>query len=93
LAEGIETALAVHLSTGLPSWACVSAGGLEAVILPEYVKRVIIAADNDENDRGQEAARKLAHRLLAEGRKVQIALPESAGMDWADMFIREVANV
>ena len=39
LAEGIETALAVHLRTGLPVWAAGNAGSLEVVELPETVTR------------------------------------------------------
>lgn len=82
LAEGIETALAVREATGLPAWACVSAGGLEAVELPKGVKHVLIAADGDE--RGLAAARALARRLLEEGRvRVSLAQPPE-GLDWLD---------
>ena len=35
IAEGIETALAVHLSTGKPVWAAINAGNMEKLWLPE----------------------------------------------------------
>ncbi|WP_018466600.1 toprim domain-containing protein [Calidithermus timidus] len=82
LCEGIETALAVHQATGWPAWACVSAGGLERVQLPAEAREVVIAADHDQA--GLEAARKLARRLLSEGRKVRMAVPPRAGADWLD---------
>lgn len=88
LAEGIETALALHLSLNKPCWACISAGGLEAVQLPTSIKRVIIGADNDQSGVGQQAAQTLAKRLLNEikGIQVKIIIPEHAGMDWLDVF-------
>jgi len=91
LAEGIETALAVHQAAGWPVWACVSANGLAAVELPAGVAEVLIAADHDKA--GLEAARKLARRLLSEGRRVRLATPPVAGADWLDVLneSREVA--
>lgn len=84
LCEGVETALAVREATGWPVWACVSAGGLAAVVLPAGVREVVIAADHDKA--GLEAARKLARRLLAEGRKVRLATPPVPGADWLDVL-------
>lgn len=90
LAEGIETALAVHEATGWPAWACVSATGLERVALPPEAKEVVICADHDQA--GLEAARKLAHRLLGEGRRVRLAVPPVAGKDWLDVVAGEVSR-
>ena len=83
LAEGIETALAVHQATGWPVWACVSAGGLAAVELPAEAREVVICADNDPA--GVDAANALARRLLSEGRKVRLATPPREGQDWLDV--------
>ena len=47
LCEGIETALAVHLATGKPVWAGISAGNLEKLWVPDTVREVCIYADND----------------------------------------------
>ncbi|MDW8356793.1 toprim domain-containing protein [Thermus sp.] len=84
LAEGIETALAVHEATGLPVWATVSAGGMEALLLPPGVKRVLIAADHDP--RGLEAAQNLAMRLFLKGLRTSLAVPSREGLDWADVL-------
>ncbi|TCP10889.1 putative DNA primase/helicase [Crenobacter luteus] len=85
LAEGIETALAVRLGSGLPCWAGVSAGGLERLELPETVADVHIMADHDESGTGQQAAERLAHRLLGEARRVRIHTPSAPG-DWLDVY-------
>ncbi|MEI2787456.1 MAG: toprim domain-containing protein [Steroidobacteraceae bacterium] len=47
LTEGIETALAVRLRTGKPTWAAINCGNLERIWIPEQVQRVCIYADND----------------------------------------------
>jgi putative DNA primase/helicase len=80
--EGIETALAVRLATGLPVWSTVCAGSMEKLAVPDEVRLVIICADND--NAGLKAARALARRLLAEQRRVKILTPATPGADWAD---------
>ena len=87
LTEGIETALAVRQATGWPVWACVSAGGMERVVVPPGVHEVVIAADHDRA--GVEAAEKLARRLLGEGRRVRLAVPPTPGQDWLDVVAEE----
>lgn len=82
LTEGIETALAVRRCTGLPVWATVSASGLSKVQLPDAVKTVIICADHDKP--GIDGGKKLADRLLREGRAVKLIYPDTPGADWAD---------
>ena len=84
VAEGIETALAVREATGLPAWAAVSAGGLEAWEPPPGVGEVLIAADGDE--RGVEAGKRLAKRLLVLGIAARLAVPPD-GMDWLDVLV------
>ncbi|MCW3480026.1 toprim domain-containing protein [Neisseriaceae bacterium JH1-16] len=86
LAEGIETALAVRLGSGLPCWAAVSAWGLENAALPESVTGVYIMADHDVSGTGQKAADTLARRLIGEARQVRVVIPEQAGTDWLDVY-------
>lgn len=93
LAEGIETALAVHLATGKPVWAALSAGNLERLWLPESVRKLCVYADNDANSHfdGQAFAYALARRLKKEEhrsgpRKVQVFVPKEPGTDWADVW-------
>lgn len=40
----------------LPGWAALSAPGIKSLGLPERVRDLVIALDNDENGTGQEAA-------------------------------------
>ncbi|HAT8858968.1 TPA: hypothetical protein F8A23_08725 [Legionella pneumophila] len=87
LAEGIETALSIHVATKLPVWATISAVGLEKIILPSSITEVIIAIDNDESHCGQNVSSKLATRLLAEGRKVKRIIPPKSGQDFNDLLL------
>ncbi|MCG9027370.1 DUF7146 domain-containing protein [Laribacter hongkongensis] len=86
LAEGIETALAVHQQSGLPVWACVSAFGLEHAALPDDVQDVFIFADHDRSGTGQRAGERLERRLLREGRRVRLLVPSRPDSDWLDVF-------
>ena len=86
IAEGVETALAVQLLSGAPTWSCVSAFGVETVEIPEQVTEVFIAADNDVSGTGQKAAQKLAERLTAQGRTATVIYPTSEGCDWLDVL-------
>jgi len=89
IAEGIETALAVHCATGLPVWSTSCAGGMARLVVPPAVHLVVICADHDAA--GLAAARTLARRLLAEQRRVKMLTPDTPGADWADAM-REVAH-
>jgi putative DNA primase/helicase len=87
--EGIETALAVHLTTGLPVWAAISTIGMKALVVPDVVRIVIICADHDRSGAGLDAARTLARRMLAEHRRVKILMPDTPGTDWADSLVQD----
>lgn len=93
LAEGIETALAVMTATGQPCWSCVSAGGLETVVLPPEVQGVHVWADNDASGRGLRAAERLAKRLYQENRAVYVHPPSRVGSDWLDVYVESGANL
>ena len=71
ITEGVETALAIHLSTAQPVWAALSAGNMEKLWVPDTVQRISIYADNDANSeyKGQSSAFVLAGRLKKEARK------------------------
>ncbi|MGF6095735.1 DUF7146 domain-containing protein [Pseudomonas sp. 18175] len=98
VAEGLETALAVHLATGKPIWMALNAGNLEKLWLPAQVRRVLIYADNDADGdfTGQACAYALARRLRrmsADGtpREVQVFVPKQPGSDWADVWYSKSA--
>jgi putative DNA primase/helicase len=84
VAEGIETALAVHICTGNPCWATANAGGMKAVVIPDSVRIVVICADRDASATGELAAKALARRFIGEGRRCKILMPDVVGTDWAD---------
>lgn len=92
LAEGPETALAVHMATGLPVWSCVNAYLLGQVILPADVKHVLIYADKDQTGTGQNAAIELHERLMLAGIYAAIRLPKATiprghkSVDWQDIW-------
>lgn len=93
ISEGIETGIAVHLATGKPVWAGLSAGNLEKLWLPDSVRKVCIYADNDADGdfAGQAFAFAFARRLKHEERKtgrrqVQVFVPKQSGSDWADVW-------
>jgi putative DNA primase/helicase len=86
IAEGIETALAVRQGSGLPCWAALSAWGLSHVRLPDSIRDVFVMADNDANQAGQNAARRLVKRLQDDARQVHLLIPESRDSDWLDVL-------
>lgn len=97
ITEGIETALAVHLATGLPVWAAISSVLLEKVEIPTTVKEVYIMADKDKSGAGERSAKALAYRL-ANNHKVKIVVPKmeieegKKSVDWLDVYQLEQAT-
>lgn len=83
IAEGIETALACLQQFDVPTWACVSAGVLEAFEPPAGVEHVIVFGDHDDTFTGQAAAYRLAHRLARKAIEVEVCIPPAPG-DWLD---------
>lgn len=86
VAEGIETALSVraHIFRGhgqlIPCWAAGSANAMENIAIPDHIKIVMVAGDNDNNYTGQKAAFVLANRLVVhDKRNVRVVLPRIAG--------------
>jgi putative DNA primase/helicase len=80
--EGIETGLSFMQATSIPTWAALSAAGMQALVLPPEVREVVIATDPDSV--GIKAARLAAHRWHAEGRGVRIIKPPQ-GLDFNDL--------
>jgi putative DNA primase/helicase len=86
VAEGIETALAAGLGSGLPVVAAYSSICLAAYRWHKDVKRLVVFADHDVNGTGQTAANKLAGRAQSAGLAVQVLMPSTPGTDWADVY-------
>jgi phage/plasmid primase-like uncharacterized protein len=86
VAEGIETALSAMQVVGVPTWAALSANGIEMLIMPRIVRSIVILADHDANGRGVRAARMAVQRWLAERRQVRVAVPARVGTDFNDVL-------
>ena len=82
--EGIESTASAMKLLGLPAWAALSAPNLRHIELPELVRRVVIAADNDSP--GIAAANAAADRFRREGRAVLIVKPEQV-KDFNDVLL------
>ncbi len=83
VAEGIETALAAMMATGMPAWAALSASGLRSLDLAAEITDITVLADADVA--GEAAAEACARRLHRPGRRLRIARPP-LGQDFNDML-------
>jgi putative DNA primase/helicase len=83
LAEGLETALSAIQLTGISTWACLGAGRMHRVAIPDTVRELTIFADNDEPGRAaaQRTAQENRHR------RVVLHFPPDCMKDWNDLLI------
>jgi putative DNA primase/helicase len=86
IAEGIETALAAFELFGVPTWAAISAHGVEKFEPPAGVQKLHVYADSDEKYAGQRVAFALAQRLTNSGIAVDVHVPPVQGTDWLDVL-------
>ncbi len=84
VSEGLESGLSAMLLTGIPVWCGLSANGMKQILLPKDGREVWIFSDRDPNGTGQEAARILSVRLVAEGRRIFVVLPKTGCKDVND---------
>lgn len=92
IAEGIETALAASLASGVPTMAAYCAGALAGYLWPAGVQRLVIFADADKA--GREAADTLRARAMAARLRSEVLTPTTEGTDWCDVWAeRGVAQV
>jgi hypothetical protein len=91
--EGIETVLsALVLSRWkIAGWATLGTSGMVRLAVPSRFRRVLIAADNDTNGAGIQAASALARRLHRAGLRVIIRTPE-IGNDFNDELQLRLAS-
>ncbi len=81
IAEGIESALSMHLLQKLPVWSAFCADNLERAALPSGLRELHIGIDVDENGKGEQVATALARRVrkFSPRTKVIIVTPEVDG--------------
>lgn len=84
IAEGIETALAALMASGVPTVAAYCAGNLAHWRWPAGVQRIVIFADHDKA--GREAADTLRARALAAWLQCEVLTPTTEGADWCDVW-------
>jgi putative DNA primase/helicase len=89
IAEGIETAQAAHLASGLPTVAAYCASNLAAYRWPPSVRRIVVFADADPA--GAAAANTLRARALREGLSVAVMTPSTHGADWCDVWAQRAS--
>jgi|GEM_PF-770139 len=83
ICEGLEDGLTLHQELdGIPVWVAGGAGFLSTMRIPDTVKRLIVAADNDEA--GERAARQTADLHSFGNRQCWIRRPSPAFKDFND---------
>ncbi|OJY94352.1 MAG: hypothetical protein BGP25_05020 [Lysobacterales bacterium 63-13] len=92
VAEGIETALAVHQMTGFTTWSTVSTTFMEAFVPPPDIDAVWVWGDKDVSGGGLVSAERLVGALRARGLRATSILPPwpipegKKSIDWLDVF-------
>jgi len=81
IAEGIESALSLHLIQKIPVWASFCADNLARVHLPQDLRDLYIGMDLDASGKGEKVAQALASRVRKWSRrtKVWFVKPELEG--------------
>lgn len=87
IAEGIETAIAAHLLTGMPVWAAANANGVESFRPPSVCEHLTVFGDCDGSFTGQAAAYGLAKRMARSGIACEVRIPDAG--DWNDVLIAQ----
>lgn len=99
--EGLENGLTFLLKNPIPTWPATSTSLLGTLMLPAHVQHVVIAGDLEPpkvqpngsiRQPGRDAAQKLADRVKAEGRTVEMLFPKPrrAGvekLDWNQVLM------
>jgi Toprim domain len=85
VAEGLETCLSAMLILNLKCGVAVLGPNLKNLVLPKVVRRVHIAADNDETGRGASAC--AAKQWRERGLRVRMSVPDREGEDFNDVLV------
>ena len=86
IAEGIETAIAAFLGSGVPTMAAYCANNLSTYRWPIGTDSLIVFADNDPA--GRQASETLQARAKQGGLHVKVMKPTRPGDDWCDVWTK-----
>jgi putative DNA primase/helicase len=93
VAEGIESALSAMRILGVQAGcAALSAVGIQRLVLPQHIRRVIVFADSDELQQGVAAANEARRRWRSEGRTVKVLQADRDGEDANDVWLRRLTS-
>lgn len=92
VAEGVETALAAFQMFDIPTWAALTANGVETFVPPPGLRRLHVFADHDSNFAGQAAAYALSRRLYRQGLSCEVHIPPTADTDWLNVLNAQAAR-
>jgi putative DNA primase/helicase len=84
IAEGIETALSAMQLSGVPTWACLGAGRMHRVVVPDGVRELHVFGDND--DAGRAAVERTAH--ANQHRRCVLRYPARQFKDWNEWLVQ-----
>lgn len=90
LAEGIETAMAATLLTGIPCWAALGTERFGRVELPAAAERLVLFLDNDRG--GRRAGTLAIEALGSRGIDIEIRRPQPSGADWNDVLLARLRS-
>lgn len=92
VAEGVETAVAAWVLTGVPCWSVLNTRGLKVWRAPAGVRKVIVFGDHDANFAGQAAAYSLGNSLSVGKDRIEaeVRIPDKTGDDWNDVLLRHL---
>jgi hypothetical protein len=85
VAEGLETCLSAMIILGIKCGAAVLGPNLKGLVLPRGVRRLHIAADNDDTGRGASAC--AARKWRGQGIQVSVSMPDVEGADFNDVLM------
>jgi DNA primase len=83
--EGPEDGLTLRdLLPQIPVWVALGAGNMPSLVLPDGVKRVLVAGDN--NEAGRKAAQDACERFESQGRRATPIFPAQSFADFNDQL-------
>lgn len=85
LAEGIESALAATILTGVPCWATLGNERFARVALPPSVTTLVLFLDNDAG--GRRAERLARQALESAPVAIEACYPDRPGSDWNEVLL------